>query len=941
MSSFSRNTAGKKTQLKSAAFDQQKTTGVSALQLKDNRPQSILQKKQVDALAKKETADSSIQKKSNSTGLPDNLKSGIENLSGHSMDDVKVHYHSSKPAQLNAHAYAQGSEIHIASGQEKHLPHEAWHVVQQKQGRVKPTKQLKGKVNVNDDASLEKEADVMGAKAIQKKPDSFSSKISSNNSNKNSPVIQGYFKSNDFKVEKGKDFFVSQESKAKLSKGGKKIQRDKPVTPPLKAGLMIADDWTMAVQDTTQPKVFFATEKVIGNANTQLENVESPLFLNVNSSNAINVGKPLDSVVPIKRKDKDGEKKEELASLWHHICINFANQIMGNKGDIQGDILFENSNTGQLNSQLISPGGKRSTEIERLSHYLSQKPEVKNKKKKGKSIQESALEAMNDKNTVVENIGKEYGEMQGQGRIDKKEQELGINAYAKPEVGEGWSTFSVPAENTSTMDYSVLTKGVPTKRKSTWGYHYAAVIAKSLDGNDRMTLENYRRDPEIEDLIKSMVLSKFSKEAKIYTKKIQQEYLEKKKKLTPQLLGEALYYDLVHKANLANPNEIKKTEDWNKLWYFQMYGSHKGQSFHERMSGMGEFVNPLTVRVRRNSGEVKKYKKEALGDTLKSITELIQNKRSLFYPEVQRTMGVLQKGTTSLFKKFDGYLDKAKSNKDLVLATAKINNEYEAFLRNDFVPQMVTALRSVRRMGKTKNPEDLKGLQEFALQKESGTVWTFLESLSDAMVGQGLLTELREDANSILQNITAKFPKEVFRKVNYKNVGKTSGSKRKNNSNRIGEYHELDGTRIADLLAMRGLSIRETVKDGNCMYDAIRLQLQLVQGLQVTVGELRQKLGTLINGNKHFFGNFINNRKIRNVVNQISSTRSWNNEGGDIAALAIATVLQRNIIVISPDGINIRQPNNALAISGASTVASNGLPLTIVYNGNDHYYSTQ
>ncbi|WP_218134019.1 DUF4157 domain-containing protein [Tenacibaculum sp. MAR_2009_124] len=111
-----------------------------------------------------------IQRKPNNTGLPDNLKSGIENLSGHSMDDVKVHYNSNKPAQLNAHAYAQGTNIHIASGQEKHLPHEAWHVVQQKQGRVKPTMQLKSKVNVNNDAGLEQEADIMGAKAMQAQP---------------------------------------------------------------------------------------------------------------------------------------------------------------------------------------------------------------------------------------------------------------------------------------------------------------------------------------------------------------------------------------------------------------------------------------------------------------------------------------------------------------------------------------------------------------------------------------------------------------------------------------------------------------------------------------------------------------------------------------------------------------------------------------------------
>jgi hypothetical protein len=107
-----------------------------------------------------------IQKKQNNTCLPDNLKSGIENLSGIDISDVKVHYNSTQPAQLNAHAYAQGNQIHIAPGQEKHLAHEAWHVVQQKQGRVKATKQLKGKVNINDDIGLEKEADVIGVKAL-------------------------------------------------------------------------------------------------------------------------------------------------------------------------------------------------------------------------------------------------------------------------------------------------------------------------------------------------------------------------------------------------------------------------------------------------------------------------------------------------------------------------------------------------------------------------------------------------------------------------------------------------------------------------------------------------------------------------------------------------------------------------------------------------------
>jgi hypothetical protein len=108
-----------------------------------------------------------LQKKSeNNTGMPANLKAGVESLSGIDMSDVRVHYNSSKPAEVGALAYTQGTNVHVAPGQERHLPHEAWHVVQQAQGRVRPTMQMKG-LGINDDPSLEHEADIMGAKTTQ------------------------------------------------------------------------------------------------------------------------------------------------------------------------------------------------------------------------------------------------------------------------------------------------------------------------------------------------------------------------------------------------------------------------------------------------------------------------------------------------------------------------------------------------------------------------------------------------------------------------------------------------------------------------------------------------------------------------------------------------------------------------------------------------------
>ena len=105
-------------------------------------------------------------KAENKTGLPDRLKEGIESMSGYDLSGVRVNYNSPKPAQLNAHAYTQGQAIEVAPGQERHLPHEAWHVVQQMQGRVRPTMEVNG-YEVNGDRGLEREADVMGHRAVQ------------------------------------------------------------------------------------------------------------------------------------------------------------------------------------------------------------------------------------------------------------------------------------------------------------------------------------------------------------------------------------------------------------------------------------------------------------------------------------------------------------------------------------------------------------------------------------------------------------------------------------------------------------------------------------------------------------------------------------------------------------------------------------------------------
>ncbi|MEB3293717.1 MAG: DUF4157 domain-containing protein [Synechococcales bacterium] len=107
-----------------------------------------------------------LHQPSHSAALPEAIRTGVEGLSGIALDQVRVHYNSPQPARIAAHAYTQGTDIHLAPGQEQQIAHEVWHVVQQAQGRVHPTNP--GSQNaVTIDRPLEQEADRMGSQIAQ------------------------------------------------------------------------------------------------------------------------------------------------------------------------------------------------------------------------------------------------------------------------------------------------------------------------------------------------------------------------------------------------------------------------------------------------------------------------------------------------------------------------------------------------------------------------------------------------------------------------------------------------------------------------------------------------------------------------------------------------------------------------------------------------------
>ena len=150
-------------------------------QIQNEGEDNLLQGKLKNSLsgASKRSVRQPLQKKTkpddeNRTSMPGELKDKMENAFSANFSDVRIHPNSGKATEVGALAYTQGSDVHFAPGQFKPetssgrqlLGHELVHVVQQHQGRVRPTGEVAG-MPVNDSQDLENEADRL-AKKVEK-----------------------------------------------------------------------------------------------------------------------------------------------------------------------------------------------------------------------------------------------------------------------------------------------------------------------------------------------------------------------------------------------------------------------------------------------------------------------------------------------------------------------------------------------------------------------------------------------------------------------------------------------------------------------------------------------------------------------------------------------------------------------------------------------------
>ena len=502
----------------------------------------------------------------NKTCMPDQLKSGLENLSGLDLSGVRVHYSSSKPAKLNALAYTQGQEIHVGPGQEKHLPHEGWHVVQQAQGRVQATTQLKEGVSVNDNEGLEHEADVMGAKAFATGQELIAHDLTHMVQKQN--VIQRYVLYNpgpgagQYQTLGGANFT----SQVTVGAGRSFID---PATqlPRLQnqaaPAVRVSQNSHLAIEDAQltnrQPKFFYANAGMVPAWNDTLLAQGSFYELVVVAGPTLTIVMPsgaAQNLAKIEARNRAmGNQGPGMTTAQG--CDDMVREVLGTIGR-EPKALFQHA-------PMPLPAANQVTQ-EILRHYYVAAELAYQAAGGGGGAGGGGAWGVGGMpangvnfgnpdpafNAVAANYGNAMNlHLAGANNaaLDAQMQHLGVNEYAAPEVGQGLVTHklgketALPGPGGGTQQNDLYNARVVANPNNNimWGFHWAGVIAK--DGVDYITLENYARNAEDNHL-----------------------------PLSP-----------------ADPR-----------FYFQMYGAN-AQSWHAQWSAIGhggrEFVNPVSMVV--------------------------------------------------------------------------------------------------------------------------------------------------------------------------------------------------------------------------------------------------------------------------------------------------------------------------------------------------------
>ncbi|POX42660.1 hypothetical protein C3486_03550 [Streptomyces sp. Ru73] len=401
--------------------------------------------------------------------------------------------------------------------------------------------------------------------------------------------------------EKG-PHFMAQEQEAQVVVGSgatlgprgipERVRYPAREVKPAEAGLRVADDGTLAVLDKDEPKEFYAVGEVVDNANASLAAAGSIVRLAL-QGRSITVGeRRLSRVQPVlaQQARQAPPAGEEFVSLVRSTCITVACRLMGSDRDKTSRVVLG----GGAGGFEITPGSDSDARVSSLAGQIATTSD-------GGLDVPGAVDAAEARDRKAPDNGRAYGEAIRDGGRDATAARLGVNQYASPGVGEGFAIFSMAAQDE--RDHSV---SPPAARgDDVWGYHFAAVVASSLDGTCRVTLENYARNDfdriareELYDTLYRRAKESggwFSGLSELKPEDGQQAFKKKFDDVLRKLCTDPAIKDI---HGLPRRRLQEDFEDHTgRAWFFRVYGGGPGESFHEQQSASGYFNNPLTVRV--------------------------------------------------------------------------------------------------------------------------------------------------------------------------------------------------------------------------------------------------------------------------------------------------------------------------------------------------------
>ncbi|MDQ0585527.1 hypothetical protein [Streptomyces rishiriensis] len=396
--------------------------------------------------------------------------------------------------------------------------------------------------------------------------------------------------------------FMEQEQEARVVTGSgatlgprgvpERIRYPARQVKPAEAGLRVANDGTLAVLDTDEPKEFYAVQQVVDNANASLDAAGSIVRLALQGRSITVGGRRLSRVQPVLAQQTQQPTGEEFVSLVRSTCITVACKLMGSSRDKTSRVVL-GAGTGEFD---ITPGSDSDPRISSLAGQIASSPD-------GGLDVPGAVDAAGARDRAAPDNGRVYGEAVRNGGRDGTAARLGVNQHASPHVGEGFAIFSMAAEDE--RDHSVQPPAA--RGDNVWGYHFAAVVASSLDGSCRVTLENYARNDfdriareELYDTLYQRAKKAggwFSTISALSETDDQQTFKKKFDDVMRRLCTDP---DIKDVQGLPRRRLQEDFEDHTgRAWFFRVYGGGPGESFHEQQSASGYFNNPLTVRVAR------------------------------------------------------------------------------------------------------------------------------------------------------------------------------------------------------------------------------------------------------------------------------------------------------------------------------------------------------